>query len=155
MIYRSGSARDTRKFAEAFAGRLKTNYKPGRKALLIALRGDLGAGKTVFSKGFLSGFGVKKVTSPTFVIMKRYGIKGAVFKNLYHFDCYRLNNPSELETLGIASIIKDPGNIILMEWPEKAGLYGRGSSVALKLGEKENERTISVTDKKIKKILAS
>ena len=155
MIYHSFSAEDTKKFAQNLARRVKADYEPGKKALLIALKGDLGAGKTVFSKGFLSGFGIRRVTSPTFVIMKRYKIKAGGVKNLYHFDCYRLRDPEELKPLGIKSIINDPGSVIIMEWPQKAGAYGRGSAITLSLGDKENERKISITDKRLEKFLVS
>ncbi len=154
-VYRSSSAPETKKFAAALARRIKESYLPGKEALLLALKGDLGAGKTVFSKGFLSGFGIKRVTSPTFVIMKRYKIRGSFVKNLYHFDCYRLHSEDELKLLGISSIIKNPENVIIMEWPQNAGRYGRGSVIDINLGDRENERTISIKDKKIRKFLNS
>ena len=154
-VYRSSSASETKKFATALARRIKENYLPGKRALLLALKGDLGAGKTVFSKGFLSGFGINRVTSPTFVIMKRYKIRGGSVKNLYHFDCYRIRSEDELKLLEISSIIKNPENVIIMEWPQNAGRYGLGSVIDISLGDRKNERIISIKDKKIRKFLNS
>ncbi len=113
-----------------------------KKAVVIGLFGDLGAGKTVFSKGFLSFFGIKRVVSPTFSVMKKYPIKGFSWKNIYHLDCYRLKDPSELIVLGFEKIVADPENIILIEWPEMAGSFFKGLSVRISHGKEEIERNI-------------
>lgn len=140
MIYKTNTDKETKQFAAKLAG--SVSRLKNKKATVISLRGDLGAGKTVFSKGFLSAFGIKKVLSPTFVIMKRYRIKSAEFKNIYHFDCYRLGSPEELEVLKIKDILSDPENIILMEWPERAGKYGHGNNILINHGKSETERLI-------------
>lgn len=115
-----------------------------KKAVVIGLFGNLGSGKTVFSKGFLGFFGIKRVVSPTFSIMKRYSVKGFPWKNIYHLDCYRVKNPSELSTLGFERIAADPENIILLEWPEMAGPLFKGISVHMAYGKTELEREISL-----------
>ena len=80
--------------------------KPGKKALVIALRGDLGAGKTTFTQGFFRGLGIKRnPISPTFVIMRRYALHAEGFRNVYHFDAYRLKKEEDMEVLGVR---KDP-----------------------------------------------
>lgn len=140
MIYKTNSDKETKQFAVKLAGNI--SRLKNKKATVISLRGDLGAGKTVFSKGFLSAFGIKKVLSPTFVIMKRYRIKSPEFKNIYHFDCYRLGSPEELEVLKIKDILSNPDNIILMEWPEKSGKYGYGNKIVINHGKSETERLI-------------
>ncbi len=140
MIHKIYSEKETREFAKSVA-RLITDLNP-KKAVLISLKGDLGAGKTVFSKGFLSFFGVKRVLSPTFVLMKRYNIKSKKFDSVYHFDCYRLHSPNELEILRIKEILGNPRNVVLMEWPEKAGKYGKGIKILINHGKSENERII-------------
>lgn len=98
-------------------------------ATVISLEGDLGGGKTTFAKGFARGLSVKKrIKSPTFVIMRRYKIKIKnkiqdskllEFKNLYHFDCYRIKRTKEILDLGWEKTIKNSQNIILVEWGEK------------------------------------
>lgn len=90
-------------------------------ATVVALSGDLGAGKTAFVKGTAKALGVTEhVTSPTFVIMKIYPLHGA-FKRLVHIDAYRLKGEHHLKVLGWDELLADPTNLIFVEWPEEAG----------------------------------
>ncbi|MBP9760228.1 MAG: tRNA (adenosine(37)-N6)-threonylcarbamoyltransferase complex ATPase subunit type 1 TsaE [Candidatus Pacebacteria bacterium] len=91
---------------------------------IVALQGDLGAGKTVFAQGVARALGVEGVvTSPTFVVEKVYRLPdGAPWKHLVHIDAYRLTGEEELHTIGWADIATDPGNLILIEWPEQVGM---------------------------------
>ena len=115
----TNSAKETQVFSAKFAGKI-LRKKPGKSAVVLGLHGDLGAGKTTFLQGFAKGLGIKKViNSPTFVIMKRFTLRGALFKNFYHFDCYRLENAEDILSLGFKDIIKNPENIVAIEWPEK------------------------------------
>jgi tRNA threonylcarbamoyladenosine biosynthesis protein TsaE len=99
---------------------LAEEIKGGQKAVVLGLKGDLGAGKTTFLQGFAKGLGVKeKVTSPTFVIMNRFDVKKGKFKNFYHLDCYRIEKFKEMENLGFEEIINNSKNIVCIEWPEK------------------------------------
>jgi len=94
----------------------------GKKAFVLALRGDLGAGKTQFVQGFAKGLGIEEtINSPTFVILKRYPFAGGGFKTFYHIDCYRLESGKDLEQLESAKIFADPANIVAIEWPDVAG----------------------------------
>jgi len=89
-------------------------------ALVFALTGDLGSGKTTFVQGFLRGLGVKKrTTSPTFIIFRRFALSHLLFANLYHADAYRLKKAKDLSALGFKGILDDPKNIVLIEWAEK------------------------------------
>lgn len=90
-------------------------------ALVLALRGDLGAGKTIFAQGLGKALGVEdKILSPTFVIMKHFDIPSpGEFKNFYHFDCYRLDGEKDLAGLNFSEIINNAGNIAVIEWAEK------------------------------------
>jgi len=95
-------------------------------AIVIGLFGDLGSGKTTFTKYFAEQFGLKAkdVISPTFVIQKRFDISEEdesihPFKNLYHLDVYRIEDPREIESIGWREITADPQNIILVEWADK------------------------------------
>jgi tRNA threonylcarbamoyladenosine biosynthesis protein TsaE len=113
----------TKKSGETAAKRIRKNCGPGRKqAFVIALEGELGAGKTTFLQGFAKGLGIKeKILSPTFVIMRKFRIMNHELriKNFFHIDCYRLNNPKELLALGFKEIILDPENIVAIEWADK------------------------------------
>jgi tRNA threonylcarbamoyladenosine biosynthesis protein TsaE len=89
-------------------------------ATVLALSGELGAGKTTFAQGIARTLGVEEnVTSPTFVIEKIYQLENQKFSRLIHIDAYRLNDPHELEVLGWRDIIIDPTNLIVIEWPER------------------------------------
>lgn len=95
-------------------------------ALVLGLTGELGSGKTTFSQALAKELGVKeRVLSPTFVIMKRYligqsdNLATGQLKNFYHLDCYRIAGAKDLEELGFAKIIKDPKNLVAIEWSEK------------------------------------
>ena len=102
-----------------FAKKIAQGIKKEKKAVVFGLYGDLGSGKTTFTKGFVSAFGVKQnVTSPTFVIEKIYKLsKANNFKHIIHIDAYRLNGGEEMIELGWNEIIENSENIILIEWP--------------------------------------
>jgi tRNA threonylcarbamoyladenosine biosynthesis protein TsaE len=90
-------------------------------ATLINLSGELGAGKTAFTKAVARVLGVvETVNSPTFVIEKIYLLpEKQKFRRLIHIDAYRLENGKSLSPLGFDEIVKDEQNLILLEWPEK------------------------------------
>lgn len=89
-------------------------------ATVLALSGDLGAGKTTLTQEIARQLGVKdNVISPTFILMKRYPIKFGLHENLVHIDAYRFDSHTELERLGWTEIISNPGNLVLIEWPER------------------------------------
>lgn len=89
---------------------------------IIALSGDLGAGKTTFVQGLLEGFGIEgPYTSPTFVIMKHYDVmsdKHPSVKRIYHVDAYRVG-VQEMLSLGWEEWIEDPEGVVIVEWPER------------------------------------
>ncbi|MCK5095796.1 MAG: tRNA (adenosine(37)-N6)-threonylcarbamoyltransferase complex ATPase subunit type 1 TsaE [Candidatus Pacebacteria bacterium] len=91
-------------------------------ATVVALQGDLGAGKTTFTREVAHVLGVKgAITSPTFVIEKIYGLpkKGkSRFSRFVHIDAYRLEGSDELDVLGWHRIVNDPQNLIFIEWPK-------------------------------------
>ncbi|MFA5013449.1 MAG: tRNA (adenosine(37)-N6)-threonylcarbamoyltransferase complex ATPase subunit type 1 TsaE [Candidatus Paceibacterota bacterium] len=116
MDYLTNSAEETQKIGEKFAQEISR----GKTAVIICLKGKLGAGKTTFLQGLARGLKIKeKILSPTFVIMNRIGLRGGVCKNFYHFDCYRLEDSKEIIDLGFEEIISDKNNLVCIEWPEK------------------------------------
>ncbi|MFA4998618.1 MAG: tRNA (adenosine(37)-N6)-threonylcarbamoyltransferase complex ATPase subunit type 1 TsaE [Candidatus Paceibacterota bacterium] len=134
-----------RKLAKSFFSR-----HPKKQGFIIGLKGDLGGGKTTFLQGFAKGLGIKeKITSPTFVIAKRFSLfplkkNRAGFKNFYHFDCYRIRKPREILSLDFVKIISDPRNVIAIEWPEriKKALPGSISLIEFKFIDKKTREIV-------------
>lgn len=89
-------------------------------ATVLALKGDLGAGKTTFTQYFGRELGVSEViTSPTFVVMKTYELQHDQFTTLVHIDAYRLESAAELEVLRVGELLQQPATLIVIEWPER------------------------------------
>lgn len=115
MKTRTQSPAETRQIAQSLLGTLS----PRSSATVLALAGDLGAGKTNLAQEIGHILGVtENMHSPTFVIMKIYAIDWNGFKNLIHIDAYRLEKEEELLHLGWQEIVKEPANLVLVEWPE-------------------------------------
>ncbi len=118
----------------------------GKNALVFLLSGQLGAGKTAFVQAVARSLKIKQpVTSPTFVLMKKYPIpKSKLF--LIHIDAYRIKSQKEMPATGFADIMKNPANIVFIEWPENMhGIFPKNSvHVSITHGKKETERTLTV-----------
>ena len=98
---------------EAFARKLGEQAVPGQ---IFTLNGDLGVGKTVFAKGFAAGLGITEpVSSPTFTIVQEYR-EGRI--PLYHFDVYRIEDPEEMEEVGLDEYLFG-GGVCLIEWADR------------------------------------
>ena len=96
--------------------------KKRKKAIVVGLEGDLGSGKTAFTKAVAKNLGVLDiVTSPTFVIEKIYKLPKTQnnITHLIHIDAYRIENDNEMKALDWNYIISDPQKLIIIEWPEK------------------------------------
>lgn len=118
------SAEETKRAAKLLADEIrKSDIR--NAALVIALRGDLGGGKTTFTQGFAQGLGIKRsVLSPTFVLMQSYAVpkkKSVHFQKLVHIDAYRFEKPGEIDVLGWKELVSDNTNIILVEWAGRLG----------------------------------
>lgn len=114
------SSEETKKVGTALAATLEKEPLNMKQALVIALEGDLGSGKTSFIQGLAQGLKIQEnILSPTFVIQKDFPLQLKNFKNLYHIDTYRLKNPEELLELGFKDLIKNPENLIVIEWADK------------------------------------
>jgi tRNA threonylcarbamoyladenosine biosynthesis protein TsaE len=121
------SLTETQQLAQQFLSELISHKKNGAttNATIVGLRGNLGSGKTTFTQAIAAALGVtEQVTSPTFVVQKKYAIHNPEylatgFTHLIHIDAYRLEEASELEVIGWKNIATDPHNVILIEWPER------------------------------------
>ena len=116
-----------------------------RDARIVLLRGDLGTGKTTVAKGIAEAFEAAEqedVTSPTFTLVHEYH---GPERNLFHIDLYRIETLRELETLGLDDLIRDEGNILLIEWGEKFERLVRERDVEIaieRLGYEDRRFTI-------------
>ena len=114
-------------------------------AFVLALSGPLGAGKTTLVQHIARGLGVETLTpSPTFVIMRGYPTKDAVFSRLVHIDAYRIESERELAPLHLTEEFEKQGTLICVEWPEKLGSTLPKNALVLTLshgGEEEREIT--------------
>ncbi len=151
MIYKSHSAAETQKLARVFAKKIVRRQAPSAKlknALVLSLSGELGSGKTTFTQGFLRGLGIRKrTTSPTFIVFRRFALRASRFANTYHVDAYRIKKISELAPLGLKEILRDPKNIVLIEWAENIKKVLPKNTPWLKFhhGKKANERIIKTS----------
>ncbi|MGE5540854.1 MAG: tRNA (adenosine(37)-N6)-threonylcarbamoyltransferase complex ATPase subunit type 1 TsaE [Bacillota bacterium] len=128
------------------AEKLIQQLHPGDRATLITLSGELGAGKTTFTQALAEVLGIDEtVTSPTFVLEKIYALPTeSSFHHLVHIDAYRLNGGSELSALGFIALMEDPGNLIVLEWPERVADALPQATVAVTLvSETDGSRLIS------------
>ena len=123
----------------AFAASLAERLQPG---MVIALQGDLGAGKTTFMQGLGAALGVKRpVTSPTFTLSVEYPTPR--FK-LVHMDLYRLTGPDDLLTIGYPEYLES-GAVVAMEWPERAGDLLPADAIRLTFSLTDDEETREIT----------
>jgi len=143
MLYEVKSLGETRKVAEGLVNSLvpKTDG-----STVVGLYGNLGAGKTAFTKYIASILGIEEtITSPTFVIEKIYELSNQKFTHLIHIDAYRLKDSSELLHLGWKEIIADRNNLILIEWPEIVmDAMPEHIQVRFKTLERDEEREIEI-----------
>ncbi|MGB8953546.1 MAG: tRNA (adenosine(37)-N6)-threonylcarbamoyltransferase complex ATPase subunit type 1 TsaE [Candidatus Aminicenantales bacterium] len=118
-----------KKLAEGFSGNE-----------VVFLVGELGAGKTVFTKGIAAGLGLKnihQVCSPSFTLLNIYQARCPI----YHLDLYRLNKESEIQELGFEDYLG--AGVVIIEWAEKLKFDGEAVRVTIQIG-KGDERRISI-----------
>ena len=135
MEFISHSPEETEQFAYTLASKIEVPQ-------VICLTGDLGAGKTAFTRGFARYFGIDKgVSSPTFIIMHRY--EGREVIN--HYDLYRIDDFDELLDIGFEEQIES--GISLIEWPDNFMEYLPDDKIVIKITRLgDNDRKIVVED---------
>jgi len=121
-------------FAQCFA-----EHRPHHAALVIFLKGDLGTGKTTFSRGFIQASGHNgKVKSPTYTLIEPYVLSSLT---ITHMDLYRLSDPEELDYLGVDDLIQN-SDVCLIEWPERGADLLPVPTVTLSLKHCANGRQL-------------
>lgn len=135
MKFLSHSAEETQQFAQKIAEKVSP-------PAVICLIGELGAGKTAFTRGFARFFGIESgVSSPTFTIMHRY--VGTCTVN--HYDLYRINDYDELLDIGFDEQLNDDINIL--EWPDAFMDFLPKEKICIRInrtGNNDNERLLEV-----------
>ncbi len=102
---------------QTFANTIATELQGGE---VIALQGELGAGKTTLAKYIAAALGVtQEVSSPTFALERQYQTNQSF--TLHHFDWYRLENSKEVEELGVKELCGQKNTICVIEWPQRGG----------------------------------
>jgi len=127
----------------------KYEIHAGTRAIVFALDGPMGAGKTVFTKGLAKTIGIKdEITSPTYDLERTYHLKPTSY-NLIHIDAWRMSSGQELSELGFKEKISDK-SVIVIEWADRVAQEIRKYSeeaiiiwVKINYGKKENERNLT------------
>lgn len=139
---------ETSALAEAVVSYIKKVFTEtlSARAVFVALSGDLGAGKTTFSKQIAEKLGVgEQVTSPTFVIQKTYQTTDTEIKQFIHLDAYRLEESKELTSIGFDRTLLQPGSLVFVEWPEKVPEYAQKADLKIHfLVKDENTRLVII-----------
>jgi len=112
--YESSSESMTEELAAEFAKKIHAGS-------VIALSGDLGAGKTVFARGFARGLGISEtVSSPTFTLMQEYKVAGKKgLRWFYHLDLYRIEDSKAALVFGVDEYLHGTDSVLLIEWAER------------------------------------
>ena len=121
----------------------KIQQRKNKEAFIVFLVGDLGTGKTTLVREIIHALGANdQVKSPTFTIIEPYEL---TLETIYHMDLYRINDSSELESIGLEEYLNEPNAIIFIEWPENSFGYLKKFDMKISLQHlSKNERKCSI-----------
>lgn len=152
MEIRTKSAQESKDFGKSFANSLRAMPVGRQGGIIIALTGDLGAGKTTFAQGLASGLGIEdQIISPTFVLMRLHDLtpntQHSNLQVLSHVDLYRLedNIEEEIKKIGLSDLWNNPESITIIEWADKARDIIPANAIWInieKIGEEERMITV-------------
>lgn len=126
----------------AFGARLA---ELGLATELVCLRGELGVGKTTLVRGYLRALGHRSaVKSPTYTLLESYEIEA---RRVYHFDFYRIDDPRELDYIGLDDLMDEPA-VKLVEWPANAGDRLPAAQVEIRLDVQGRGRHVELVDRR-------
>lgn len=129
-------------YAKEFLASLTPNT---RGATIVGLAGDLGSGKTTFTKHVARALGISEdIVSPTYVIAKFYDLpRQDAWGKFVHIDAYRIEDPDEVRALRWEEMVTDTRNLVFVEWPERVGSYFPGDAALVRF-EFVNETTRAI-----------
>lgn len=135
------SAEAMRVLGAEFAQRIRSG--------VVALSGELGAGKTTFVQGVLAGMGAEgPFTSPTFVLMKQYDLPVPLngIERVYHVDAYRVGE-EDLCVQGFAEWANDSAGVVLLEWPERVSGLVPEKAIRISITVEKERRRVEILDR--------
>ena len=139
MIYKTKSTEETEEIGRILGKKLDTG--PAVRCF-IAMRGEMGVGKTAFVRGLASHFGIRTVKSPTYTIVNEY--RGRV--PIYHFDTYRIESEDDLYSIGFDDYVRKNG-ITVCEWSENIEDFLPDDAITVTISrDGENGRIIEITE---------
>lgn len=141
-IFTTNSAEETEKIGEMLAGELEA---AGIRRAFIAMRGEMGVGKTAFTRGFSRHFGISGVKSPTYTVVNEYRGRASIF----HFDMYRIESEDDLYSIGFDDYVQRDGYCI-SEWSENIEDFLPEDVIFVRISraDGENGRIIEIGAKK-------
>jgi tRNA threonylcarbamoyladenosine biosynthesis protein TsaE len=126
---------------ERFAAELLNEFGQNDGPTVLALRGNLGSGKTAFTKTLGKSLGVREeIVSPTFMLMRTYETSHPVWKKLVHIDAYRFEEEKEAHVLRLPELLKEKDALIAIEWPERIESMLPRNTYTLSFDIEEGER---------------
>ena len=155
MEYVSRSHEETKRIARNFITDILKIGTKRERALVIALYGDLGVGKTYFTQAIGEALGITEtIPSPTFIIERVYEINKPPFSKFVHIDAYRILTVRELSQIGWDEEVRNPNDIILVEWADKIENALPKDAIKIHFEHREeSERVIKISsdNKNVKK----
>ena len=139
MIYKTSSTEETEELGRMLAEKIDEKNQP---RAFVAMRGEMGVGKTAFVRGFASFFGVRGVKSPTYTVINEYSAR----RQIFHLDTYRIESDEDLFSIGFDDYLSRSG-IIICEWSENISDFIPGDAITVSISrDGETGRIIEITE---------